>query len=118
MDIETRKQIMEAVLRIVDHISDKEYQERVWIRGEGPEVDDFDETVCNFFPEADGVVEKYEDFGLTEYQYHLLKDFRDQFEAFADDNDWPQKFINTLEWAKIMDMAKNVLQAFKDQKYG
>ncbi len=111
-----RKQIMTTFLSILDNISDKEYQKRIWIRGEGPEVDDFDETVCHFFQEGDGIIEEYKDFGLTEHQYKLLKKFRHQFEIFSDENDFPEEFINTPEWARIMDMAKDVLKAFNYQK--
>lgn len=105
-----RKQILETFIRIVDHISDKEYQKRVWIKGEGPEVDDFDETVCHFFQEGDGIIEKYKDFGLSEDQYQMLKKFRDQFEVFSDKCDLPEEFIDTPEWDKITDLAKEVLK--------
>lgn len=107
-----RKQIMETFIRILDHISDKEYQKRVWIRGEGPEVDDFDETVCHFSQEGDGIIEKYKEFGLTEYQYQTLNKFRKQFKLFYDKNDLPEEFIDTPEWAKIMESAKHVLKVF------
>jgi hypothetical protein len=107
-----RKQIMTTFLGILDNISDKEYQKRVWIRGEGPEVDDFDETICHFFQEGNGIIEKYKDFGLTEHQYQILKKFRDLFEIFADTNDFPQEFIDTSEWKEIMEMAKDVLKVF------
>ncbi|MEN9654289.1 MAG: hypothetical protein RL235_401 [Chlamydiota bacterium] len=107
-----RKQIIEMFIRIIYHISDKDYQRRVWIRGEGPEVDDFDETVCHFSQEGDGIIEKYKDFGLTEHQCQILKNFREQFKAFYDENDFPEEFIDTPEWSKIMDLAKGVLRAF------
>ena len=107
-----RKQIMATFLSILDNISDKDYQKRIWIRGEGPEVDDFDETCCHFFQEGEGIIEEYKDFGLTEYQYEMLKKFRDQFEIFSDAHDFPEEFIDTPEWAKIMEMAEDVLQAF------
>ena len=111
MDID-RKQILASCLEIIKGISDKEYQKRVWIRGEGSEVDDFDETVCNFFQDGNGIIKNHKDFGLTDKQYHLLVKFRDKFEAFSDENDWPPKFIDTPEWEKIIAMAKEVLLAF------
>ncbi len=117
MDVD-RKQIIDALLGIIDHLSDKEYQERVWVRGKGPEVDDFDETCCNFFPEGDDVIEKYKDFGITEAQYKILKKFRDSFRVFSDENNWPQEFIDTPGWAKIMKLAKDVLKAFNYSKTG
>ncbi len=107
-----RKQIMETFIRIMKHISDKEYQTRIWIKGEGPEVDDFDETVCNFFQEGDGIIEKHEEFGLTENQYQILRQFRDQFKAFSGQNDLPEEFIDTPEWKSVMEMAKKVVKAF------
>ena len=61
MDID-RKQILVSCLETIKDISDKEYQKRVWIRGEGPEVDDFDEAVCDFFGDGDPIIENYKDF--------------------------------------------------------
>lgn len=111
-----RKQIIATFLRILDHISDKNYQRRIWICGEGPEVDDFDETVCHFFQEGDGIIEEHKKFGLTHDQYQLLIKFRDEFSVFADENDFPQEFIDSTEWANIMSAAKEVLKAFNYKK--
>lgn len=113
---EDRKYILKEHLRNISHISDKEYQKRIWIKGEGPEVDDFDETCCNFFGDGDPILENYKEFGLTEVQYHLLKKFRDEFRAFSDENYWPPKFIDTPEWSRIVNLAKEVLKAFNYQK--
>lgn len=113
---EDKKQILESFLETIEGISDKDYQKRIWIRGEGPEVDDFDETVCHFFQEGDGIIEKYKDFGLTERQHQLLKKFRSQFKTFSDENDIPEEFIDTPEWAKITNLANEVLKAFNYQK--
>lgn len=111
-----RKQILKSCLDIIHGISDKEYQVRVWIEEKGPEVDDFDETVCNFFQDCDGILDKYKEFGLTDRQYLLLKDFRDNFEVFADDNVWPPEFIDSPRWTKITEQAKAVLEAFNYAK--
>ena len=113
---EDRKQILNSVLETIEGISDKEYQKRVWIRGEGSEVDDFDETCCNFFGDGDPLLENYKKFGLTNVQYRLLKKFRDKFRTFSDKYYWPHKFIETPEWAKIMELAKDVLKAFNYKK--
>ena len=107
---------MSTFLSILDNISDKAYQKRIWITGEGPEVDDFDETVCHFFQEGDAIIENYKEFGLTEHQHQLLKKFRDAFTDFADRHDLPEEFIDSPEWSKIMDLAKDVLKSFNFQK--
>jgi glutaredoxin-related protein len=108
--------ILESVLTTISHISDKNYQMRIWIRGEGPEVDDFDETICHFSQDGVGVIEKYRDFGLTENQYRTLSQFRDELKKFSDHNDLPQLFIDSSEWTKITLMAKKVLEVFNYQK--
>jgi hypothetical protein len=113
---EDRKYILNEHLRNIYHISDKEYQRRVWIQGKGPECDDFDETCCHFFDDGDPMLENYKDFSITDNQYQILKRFRDRFRSFSDDNYWPPKFIDTPEWNEITEMAKTVLKAFNYSK--
>ena len=110
-----RKQILKSVLDVIKGISDKDYQRRVWINNEGPEWDDFVETVCNFFGDGDEILEHYQDFELTEDQYRILKIFRDNFRIFSKKNDFPELFIDTLEWDEITKMAKEVLKVFNYQ---
>jgi len=105
---EDKKDILNCMMDEIALISNKKRQKKRWLE-EGP---DFDETVCIFLHEGDGVLEKYQDFGITEDQYRILKKFRDEFEAFADENGLPQLFIDTSEWTKITLMAKKVLEAF------
>lgn len=111
-----KKQILEGFIDIFTRISNKEYQKRIWIRGEGPEVDDFDDTVCDFFGECDPILENYKDFGITDNQYKLLIKFRDDFRKFSKKHDLPPDFLDFPEWEKIVQMAKGVLKAFNHQK--
>ena len=113
---EDRQYILNEFLRNVSGISNKEYQKRIWIIGEGPEVDSYDDAVCDFFLECDSILENHKDFGITENQCQVLKKFRDKFEEFSDENDWPPEFIDTPEWNEITKMAKDVLKAFNYQK--
>jgi len=112
---ESKKTILSALLRTIKIISDQCYQHRIWIRGEGPEVSDFDETCCFFFDEADCVIHNYQDFGLSQNQYQILKSFYDEFDIFADNNYSEFEFIDTPEWARIRSLAKAVLEAFDYQ---
>ncbi len=113
---EAKRDILDFVLGLIAAIADIEYQKRVWIRGEGPEVDDFDETACHFLHEGAGVLEKYKDFEITETQYQQLKKLRDEFKAFSDKHNWPSEFIDTPEWNRIIFLAKDVLKAFNYSK--
>jgi len=109
---EDKRYILSQHLKNIWGISCKEYQTRVWIRGDGPEWDDFDETCCHFFDDGDPILENYEDFGISESQYQILRKFRDKFRIFSGKNHWPPDFINTPEWDEIVNMAKEVLAAF------
>lgn len=111
-----RNQILASCLEVIHGISNKEYQERVWIRGEGPECDDFDETMCNFFQDGDGIINNYKDFNITSEQYEILLKFRNELDAFRQGPALkyylPELFINTLEWIAITKRAKEVLKTF------
>ncbi len=111
-----KEYILNQFLKNISHISNEEYQKRVWIRGEGPEYDDFDETVCHFFDDGDPILEKYKDYGITQNQYDLLMKFHKSFDEFAENNYHPKEFISNPEWKKIMKLAKEVLEAFNYEK--
>ena len=115
---EDKKYILNEHLRNISHIASKEYQKRVWVRGEGPEIDDFDETVCHFFDDGDPILKKYKEYNISENQHKLLIQFRKKFEDFVDgDRPYlPEEFIDTPEWELIMNFAKDVLKAFNYQK--
>jgi hypothetical protein len=109
---EEKKYTLNEYLRNISHLQDREYQSRIWIKGEGPECQAFDDAVCDFFDIGDPILQDYRDFGITENQYMLLKKTRNEFRVFADRNDLPEEFIDTPEWAEIMILAKEVLKAF------
>ncbi|MBF8262977.1 MAG: hypothetical protein HW387_642 [Parachlamydiales bacterium] len=116
LSAEDRNYILSQFLRDISHISDKEYQTRIWIRGEGPECDDFDEAVCCYSSSAESIFEEYKAYGISDIQLHILKQFHEEFKKFWVDNDLPQLFIDTPEWTRITLMAKKVLEAFNYQK--
>jgi hypothetical protein len=100
------------LLKIIDDISNKEYQKRVWIDGKGPECDDFDDTVCDFFGIGESIIKKHNIFGITDNQHQLLTVFYNEFRTFSNEHTWPPEFIDTLEWTRITEMAREVLKAF------
>ncbi len=110
-----KKQILESFLETIAGISDKEYQKRVWIQGKGPECDDFTETTCHFFEECDSILENPKEFKINKKQYNLLIKLKDKFNKFIKEpraGYLPQEFIDTPEWEKIVNFAKDVLTSF------
>ena len=112
---EARRYMLHEYLRMISHLSDKAYQIRIWIRNEGPECQAFDDAVCDFFDIGDRILNKHKEFEISEIQFSLLKNLRDEFEKFSDVHDLPQLFIDTPEWIKITLMAKKVLEVFNYQ---
>ena len=105
--------ILNEFLINISTYADKKYQIRVWIKGEGPFGPDFDEDVNCFFNKWDIIEQEgYKRFDISDEQYRLLVNFKNEFDKFCDDNDFPEEFIDTPEWKKIMDLAKEVLKAF------
>jgi hypothetical protein len=117
---EERRYILNEFLADIRGIADIDYQKRIWILGEGPECDDFGETRCRFFGTASAILEEYKKFHITDVQYRLTLKFSEEFEAFCRGPSLeyylPELFINTPEWAKITERAKEVLKAFNYTK--
>jgi hypothetical protein len=117
-----KKQILDGFIENIACISDRKYQERVWVQAEGPECDDIDDTVCNFFDE-DFILEKYRDFGITESQYKLLRILHKRLRTFTDTfgvyspHKSTEKLIQLPEWTEITEMAKQILKAFNYNKF-
>jgi hypothetical protein len=61
-------------------------------------------------------LQNYQDFGVTDYQYNLLKKFYGELRIFSMTNHIPHEFIDSPEWQKIMDLAKEALFAFNYKK--
>jgi hypothetical protein len=55
---EEKKHTLNEYIRIISHIQDRDYQKRVWIRGEGPECQAFDDAVCDFFDIGEALLRK------------------------------------------------------------
>lgn len=114
---DNRKDILNGFLETISSISDVEYQRKAWIRGEILGTD-FDETVNNYSLDAEGILEHYKDFGISEIRFQILKKFNKQFCDFYEKNDWPQEFIDTPEWRRIAEMAKELLKVFNYKRIG
>ena len=113
--------ILKGFLGVIYNISDAEYQERIWVKGLGPECSNFDETMCNFFDDynAEEIVINYKDYGISQKQYKVLLNFFNILNEYSDNtpeivND--KEVLENPEWAKIRKIAKKVLEAFYYKK--
>jgi hypothetical protein len=111
---------LKNLISVVKVIADQEYQERVWLRGEGPQVDSWDEMICRFFDDYDGdnfVDNHMATAGLSERQQQSLRALRDALNAYSErigDNCPLQTILNDPDWQSIRDLtAKQTLQCFE-----
>lgn len=116
--MKAKKAILYGFIKNISCIADKKYQERVWVKNEGSECDDIDDTICDFFDDGDSILETYKDFGITEHQYHLLimlkgrlRNFTDTFGVYSPEKS-TEKLIHLPQWQEIRDLSKKVVKAF------
>ncbi|NGX47818.1 MAG: hypothetical protein K1000chlam3_01203 [Chlamydiae bacterium] len=121
-NITVKHQRLNSFIENVGCIADEKYQERVWVRAEGPECDDIDDTVCDFFDDGDPILEKYKDFGINENQYKLLMILHQKLREFTDKSGLyspeksTEKLIQLPQWQEIRNIAKKVIMAFDFKK--
>jgi hypothetical protein len=110
--------ILISYLETISGIADREYQERVWIRGEGPECDDYTESICHFFDDGDPIISNYEGYEITKRQLDSLVKLREAVQDFNSSVRFElgPDFLYSAEWINITLMAQHVLQVFGYQQ--
>ena len=116
-----RTEILEGFLTNIYRFSDKEYQERVWIRAEGPEWDHPEESYNCFADSYEPIFEEYEKYNFSEKQYKLIQKLKDKLYEFR--KKFPdilnpstledlKKTMDLPEWQNIRNLAKEILESF------
>jgi len=112
---------VEQILRTIEIFSDREFQERIWRLGLGPEVSSYDEEMCGFFDDVEGdalVDRDWRELGLTRAQASALRRMRDTLNAF--DAKMPQtrprstpEVLDHPDWPKVREIATETLSYFR-----
>ena len=101
-------------------IADSDYQQRVWIEGQGNEISSYDDEIERFFDDyaADELLAgkwiKFAD--TTPKQLNALREFRDVFDRFDKtlhrgyhkDED----VLSNPEWERVREVARKTLAAW------
>ncbi len=119
MKKEEKKGVLNRFLETISIISDKNFQERIWIKGLGPECSDFDETICDFFDNGEDIMPNHNKYNISNCQYQILLILYKRIREFSDNT--PEGLedkiiISNPEWYKIREIAKEVLEAFNYKK--
>jgi hypothetical protein len=110
-----KKQILKTFLDTIFEISDLEFQDRIWIKGLGPECSSFDEAICHFFDDGESIFNNYKSFKITTVQYQKILCLKNKLRNFCDANPiriHEEEIIFDPEWIEIRKIAADVLKAF------
>jgi len=110
-------------------LGDAAYQERVWIRHEGKEVDDYDEATMHFMDRCEEMLahpNSYE--GMNAEIQEILQELYDKVCKFDIEiaikypENEDHKVISTPEWHEIQSLASNaykkITNSLKERNYG
>ena|SRR3970040_422076 len=113
--------------QIIEPLGNPEYQERIWVRGEGPEIGSYDEDTMNFNEDCEKILEKPEDFeGIDEENIKLLQILYDMIAAFDEHSTYltseyttraeHKLILSDPKWHEIQNFAKLVYRTLKKRK--
>ncbi|MGE3622547.1 MAG: hypothetical protein AB7H77_01555 [Bdellovibrionales bacterium] len=111
----------ENILRLVEEFSSEEFQKRVWVTGETLYRSSYAEALCQFFDmKVDQLIDvEWRQVGLSESQRNKLALFRDALNMFNDKlpkNTSSESIINSADWVRIRQLAKESLEEFLPPK--
>jgi hypothetical protein len=112
-----RKTWLMRILEATRDLADERYQERVWVRGEGPEVDSSTEAVCRLVDDyelAAFIAEAAEKGWISNQQLAALRrlDAALARAAVNDEHAADARMIQSRRWQKICKLATATLAAF------
>jgi hypothetical protein len=112
-----RETWLRRILEAIRDLADEGYQERVWVRGEGREVDSSTEAICRLVDDYDlaaFLAKAAENAWLSNDQLAALQRLDAALARDAsngEDADDATR-IHRPEWQKIRELAKATLEAF------
>lgn len=106
------------ILSAIRDLADADYQERVWVRGEGPEVDSSTEAVCRLWDDYDlpgFLSDGRRKHWLSNEQLAALRAFEAALGGYlacdGDQGDDAAR-IASPEWQELRERARSTLAAF------
>lgn len=112
---------LKKTAEVLREFSSREFQERVWLKGLGPEVSSYEEAMCRLFDDIGFsrlIDVEWRQVGLRESQVSALRDFRDKLLRF--DKDIPEiprpgDVLNRSSWENIRASAQRATDALTDK---
>ncbi|MDY6803726.1 MAG: hypothetical protein SXA11_07955 [Cyanobacteriota bacterium] len=102
---------LNGIQNAVREIANPEFQERVWVRGEGPEVSSFTEAICRLFDDYNFdnfLDEHWQNFGFSSKLYPMLDELRNRLNEY-EEKETDAEIVRDERWDEIREFAKVVL---------
>lgn len=103
------------IYSIIKEISDKEFQERVWIKGLGPEVSSYTETMSRLYDDFKFDFFLESNLGFSVLLRNQLKDLNTKLNNYVD-KDSDKEILEDQNWLEITECAKKIVSMFLSEK--
>lgn len=115
---------MNDLLDTIRNISSLDYQQRIWVDNADPNIfDNWEETMCRFFDDADidnflGDLTPYTNlaYGLNQHHINALWKLRYKMRQYSDATPRtmnPEDVLDDLRWHEVVACAQETLDVFK-----
>lgn len=122
LEYESRCSIMKFILKVIQDISDLDYQRRLWIEGIPGLLGSWEETMNDFDIDdllKNMTLESNPEFGLSAHQIEelwKLKNIVNQYCEATPQCINPREVLSDPRWHKVVKYAKQTLKAFEGYK--
>ena len=116
MDKKLVSNLKETFFELLEIISDKSFQERIWVKGEGPEVSCSDEVLDFFLEYTEYALGNSEDWRFTKEQLELLSELKAkvvEYNKRCPETD--AEIVVDPKWDEIRKFAKVVYDKLKEE---
>lgn len=99
-------------------LASKSFQERVWLRGEGPEVSDYNEAILMYYSSIPKIETEALDRLRTAFnneEIDVIMKFHRVLNVFIQKNGWElthKELMENQEWINVREEAKKVCDHF------
>ena len=112
--------LCEQLLECISDFSNEEFQQRVWIRGEGLEVSSFRESLCclDDYKFQLFIDKQMLNYGFSEKLQYVLREFNCILEKFIKKMDIQasdMSIVDNCNWSKVVDSASRAYDLFKHE---
>ena len=115
-----KTQWLDSIDELFDELSSREFQNRVWVQGDGPEISSYTELMCGLFNDYsfDSFVEdSWQEFRLSDFLRSKLRQIKLLLTNYnKDDLLTDAQIVNDPKWLEIVEAAGEVLTRLRAER--